>query len=162
MPKKINKKGKNKAIIYPKKYQPKKINLEELFPSKEKENDIILKKSKKNIEEIKIQNYIKRSCNSVDKLIKKISVLSLAENIIDSFKINNKNTSEDSEGNIEEEEINDEDKINNKDEYNSFSKFSDITKDINIIEDSFKNGAPYQIIYNNYIFKYQGKTQKIC
>ena len=47
MPKKINKKGKNKAIIYPKKYQPKKINLEELFPPKEKENDIILKKAKK-------------------------------------------------------------------------------------------------------------------
>ena len=84
---------------------------------------LYLKKLKKNIEEIKIQNYIKSSYNSVDKLIKKISVLSLTENIIESFKINIINTSEDSEGNIEEEEINEIGEINNKDEYKSFSKF---------------------------------------
>ena len=58
----------------------------------------------------------------VDKLIKKISVSSLIENIIDSFKINNIDTSE----NVDE--FYEEDKNKNKEEYSNVSKSSNIKK----------------------------------
>ena len=86
--KKIKKKQqKPKVEIKRKKYKPKKSDkIELLF------NDISYKNSfksiKNNIEEINENNCKNRLYNSVDKITKRISILTLTDNIISSYKIN--------------------------------------------------------------------------
>ena len=158
----LNKKiRKNKAKIKPKKYKPKILDLSDLFPNENYNKKNIFQNTKLNIDEIKNHIYKKRFSNSVNKIIEKISVLTLSKNIIDSYKIKNIDSFENKDKSYEEENDSlNEDIIYDVDLKKDIYINNEITDKVNIFEDSIKNNTPYKIIYDNYIYNYERKNPK--
>ena len=157
------KKGYNKKNNYPKvvikktKYKPEILDLKDLFLSDTNKNTFKILKN--NIEEINVENIKKRQCKSIDKLEKKLSVLTLTDRIIASYNIKPINEKNVDSIEIKNTDLKEEENNKTKDIIKN-EKNMEITNEVTFIEDSFKNNTPYKIVYNNYIYNYEGNNPK--
>ena len=113
---------------------------------------------KNNIKEIDIKNIKKRIYNSVDKLTKKICVLSLTDSLIASYRVKKKDETKEEHFKFENEDF-EEDEKNSDKEIRNEQKI-DVTNEVTILDDTFMNTISYKIIYNNYIYNYEGNNPK--
>ena len=154
---KIKKKDNQKAVIKKRKYKPP-IDLKELLHINEN-NEYNYEILKNNIKEIDIKNIEKKNYNSVDKLNKNISVLSLTDKIIDSYKVKLKDETKEDPNKFEKDDFEEDENNSDKDKSKNVIKI-DITNEVKILYDTIRNIIPYKIIYNNYIYNYEGNNPK--
>ena len=153
----IRKKNNQKAVIKKRKYKPP-LDLKEFIHIHENDEykyEIL----KTNIKEIDIKNIEKKNYNSVDKLIKEISVLSLSDKIIDSYKVELKDEAKEESNKFEKDDF-EEDENNSDKDVNKNEIMKDITNEVTIVDDTIRNTIPYKIIYNNHIYNYEGNNPK--
>ena len=127
----------------------------------------IFKKIKNNIDKIDYKKKINRS-NSMDKLIKKFSILEISNKLLQQNDLNNE--IENKEIKNEENNMNFEDIIESnlkekntktkKRKINYKPKGEDITYKIIIKEDSIKELCPFEIYYDNVLFTIEGANPK--
>ena len=154
---KIKKKNYQKAVINKRKYKPP-IDLKELL-NRNENDEYKYEILKNNIKEINIKKIEKKNYNSIDLLTKKLSVLSLTERIIDSYKVKLKDETREEPNKFEKDDFEEDENNGDKDiSKNEIKK--DVTNEVTIVDDTIRNTIPYKIIYNNHIYNYEGNNPK--